>query len=528
MRRWDAWFLCLLVFLSLLLRAWPVLSIDHIWEDAYYYLELARSISHGHYNLLGRFHTKYLPGFPVAVLVGRIITFGSLDWFITGQCVLTVCSASLPVLCYYLAYQISDDRAASRAAAILASLSPFLVAYSGIPFSECYFAFLLAASLLLIGRDPLLAGLLGGLCAVTRHEGWFLLPALLFYHVEFTRHKPYLRFDLSRLRRLAGGVVVFAVIGGFWWALSYLMSGELLSSTYTSEAAKKSIATGHAGLRFLAFSFPVAGHAASLFAIVGLAPAALSRTGRSILVFLVLYLGLHMWWVSVLERYFVVLAPLVCVLAGLGISETAKLAFEYWRSCREDARKRGRLLGAAVPVVALLAGAFHFFGYGPAFIREQSSRSEGYVEAAEYVDRVSRGNAVLAYDYFLLQFHAPQTDVYPSGTLQSSQWETHLPRLYVHEDLRYILWSELYPLDKKKDELGGGSFMVRGEVDTQGVKQNVVLWVMKEKQFRWKCYYPGPDRTALFRDTEWKELRAIVYKLKRIEGKGSPKAQRFD
>ncbi len=505
------WPLALLVALSALLRVWPVLEIDHIWEDAYYYLVLARSLSHGHYDLLGEFHTKYLPGFPLAVVLMRALTFGSLDWFLTGQCVLVVCSSFLPVLCFLLVRRISDETPAAWAAAILASLNPFLVAYSGIPFSECFFAFLLLASLLLFPRAPLLAAFMGGLCALTRHEGWFLLPAFLAFEINIKKEKPFVDFDFSRWKKDVSAIIVFVIAGGFWWALSYIKSGEILSSIYTAEASQKSLATGHSGLDFLAFSFPVAGHFVTLFAVVGLAPAVMSRSGRSMLVFFIFYAGLHMWWVGVLERYFVVLVPLVCVLSGLGISEIVKLA-----GGQEKKYKR-LLYPVSVLLLAFFAGAFHLAGYGPAFVREQSSRSEGYVKAVEYAASVSKGGAVLAYDAPLFQIHAPRTPVIPSGSkaLQSAQWEEYLPELYVKEGLRYILWSRLYPLDKKKSRLGKGHFRVKGRVDRGGTVEEISLNIIEEKKFLWKCYYPGPDRLALFRDTEWIELEAVVYKIER-------------
>ncbi|MFO8056198.1 MAG: hypothetical protein R6V10_02735 [bacterium] len=526
--RSQAALLALLVLFSLLLRLWPVSAIEHIWEDAYYYLELARSLSHGHYNLLGSFHAKYLPGFPLAVLLARIISFGSLSWFLTGQCVLTLCSSLLPVMCFFLVIEVAEDRPAAWAAAILASLNPFLVAYSGIPFSECFYAFLLVASLLLLARRPLLAGLAGGLCALTRHEGWLMLPVFLVYHIEFTKTPPFLKFDLSRRRSLVFGAAAFLLAGGFWWVLSYLKSGELLFSIYTTEAAQKSMETGHAGVDFLKFSFPVGGHIATLFALAGLAPAAGSRSGRAVLFYLFLYAGLHMWWVGVLERYFVVLVPLLCVLAGLGISETVKLASDFMSGLREHAPKKARVVGMAVPLVAVLAGAFHFVGYGPAFIKEQASRSEGYVEAVEYVDSVSQGKALLAYDVFLAGFHAPHTPVIPSGLLPASEWTDKLPELFVKRELRYIVWSPLYPLDKKKSRLGGGFFLVRGKVQIGGHERRLVLAVFPDKRFHWRCYYPGPDRLAWFRNSEWKDLEAVVYKVKRAGSMRSRSWKEFD
>ena len=519
------WLLALLVVFSALLRVWPVLEIDHIWEDAYYYLVLARSLSHGHYDLLGEFHTKYLPGFPLAVVLMRALTFGSLDWFLTGQCVLTVCSSLLPLLCFLLARRISGEGPPAWAAAILASLNPFLVAYSGVPFSECFFAFLILASLLLFPRAPVLAALLGGLCALTRHEGWFLLPAFLAFEINIKKEKPFVDFDFSRWRKDLSAIAVFIIVGGFWWVLAYIKSGEILSSIYTAEASQKALATGHSGLDFPAFSFPVAGHFATLFAMVGLAPAAMNRSGRSVLVFFLFYAGLHMWWVGALERYFVVLAPIVCVLAGLGISETLKLAVGHEK---KNGRRRP-LHAVAVLLLAFFAGAFHLAGYGPAFVREQSSRSEGYVEAVEYVASVSKGGAVMAYDAPLFQIHAPRTPVIPSGSkaLQSARWEEYLPELYVKERLRYIVWSRLYPLDKKKSRLGKGHFQVRGLVDIGGASEELTLNIIEDKKFLWKCYFPGPDRLALFRDTEWVELEAVVYKIE-LAGDNAAFPGRFD
>ena len=69
-----------LLVVAALVRLWPLLSIHTFWEDTYFYVELARAIPDKGYALLDQPHTKYLPGYPLLILVVHTVFFGILDW----------------------------------------------------------------------------------------------------------------------------------------------------------------------------------------------------------------------------------------------------------------------------------------------------------------------------------------------------------------------------------------------------------------------------------------------------------------
>ena len=170
----EWFFIFCLSFFSFLLRLWPLLAISQSWEDAYFYIELARSLARGKYELLGVFHTKYLPGYPLAVLVVHTAGFGLISWFKSAQLVSAVSSALIPGACWLLVREAGESREAALAAALTAALNAHLVTFGGVPFSDALFTLQLLAVLLLLRKRPVLGGLVAGWAAITRFQGVLL------------------------------------------------------------------------------------------------------------------------------------------------------------------------------------------------------------------------------------------------------------------------------------------------------------------------------------------------------------------
>jgi len=477
---------------ALLVRAWPVAAIDSYWEDAYFYIELARSLWSGSWSLAGQFHTKYLPGYPAAIAATRLLTAGTAGWFLSAQLVSALASAAAAALCFLLVRELTGELLAGVAAGLMAGLNSHLVVWGGIPFSESLFAFQVVLAIYLLGRTPLCAGAVVGWAIVTRHEGWFLLIALAAAAVAS-----------SNRRRLAGGAAIAAAIGAGWWILCHLETGSWLYDVYIKESAERGPEMGRSGLGFLLQCFPVAGHLATLLALCGLWPLAKRVRGRPIIAFAAPYLALHAWWMFPVERYMVPMVPLACIAAGCGLHALAGLLIR--------SRGRGAVRRAAVPALGLIAGASHFIGFAPEMVREEAGKVKGYAEAVEWVGENAGDFSVLAYDAFMAGYHGGKA-VIPSGWLSGPGWEEALVRLYAERNLRYVIWSDLYPSDRAKGALGSGERIRIGSPGPGGAETVTLVPVFKRY---WIYRYPRSGWYVPWRRIYEAERKAIVYRLAR-------------
>ncbi len=502
---WAALFL-----LSILPRLWPLLAVDHHWEDAYYYMALAKSLTHGRFELLGSFHAKYLPGFPLAIVLVHSLLLGAADWFKSAQLVSLIASSSVPGLCLALARDITGDWRAGWAAGLAAAFNAALVTYAGVPFGEAFFTFMALLYLVLITRRPLLAGAVGGWAALSRHEGWFLLAAAALVLVASRR-------DKARATRTLLSMVITIVMASAWWAVTYIETGKLLFQTYVGESAERAPQMGRTGVSFLFMSLPVGGHAATLLALIGLPFMVRKKEAWPLLVFFVLYSALHAWWMFNVERYFLPLTPAVMVAAGVGAWLAVSKAFAGRLNNLKDhagvrARPFPRVL-LLVPLLGLLAGLSHFLGFAPGMIREEAERNLGYYKAIKYVGEKKGDFAILAYDVFMVEYHAKK-ETFPSARLPEDDWASYVPRLYLEKGVRYIIWSSLYPVDRRMEELSGFETMAfPGTAEVGGRKESVVIMAAPEKNFPWVYRVTDYNWLSPRRKSREAVMNAMVYRL---------------
>jgi hypothetical protein len=485
-----------LFLLAILIRLWPMLAVQQSWEDAYYYIELARSLSHGRWELLGDFHAKYLPGYPAAVLVMHTMLLGIVDWFKSAQLVSAIASASIPGLCCLLTFDITGDRRAGIAAGLMAAFNSHLVKYGGMPFSEALFTCQVMLALVLARRAPVAGGFIAGWAAVTRHHGWFLVAA---YAVSL------LSGDDRRRRMTAFLIAVSA--GAAWWLLSYYETGQWLYEIYTEESAERAPTMGRMGPGFLLLSFPVAGHLVTLFAIAGLLKVMRERAAWPAMAFFIMICAIQGWWMFRVERYFVPLVPIVCVIAGCGLwwLERALLPAKYismrWR-------------GLVVPGLGLLAGALHFAGFAPAMVHEESIRTSGYLKAIEHVAQKPDDFSVMAYDAFMAGYHDPRHRVIPSALLPADSWGHAIPGFFIEKKLRYIIWSDLYPADREKAELSEFEELVMpGEAKIDGKTKQIKILLVPEKRIFWIYERPARGWLRPWRVELSREAKAHIFRL---------------
>jgi hypothetical protein len=488
--------------LSLALRLWPVLAVRSSFEDAYFYIELARSLSLGRFELMGEFHAKYLPGFPAAILAMHTLLLGQVDWFRCAQLVSATASAAIPGLCWLVARRLSGDVRAAWAAGLIAAFNAQLVVFGGLPWSEAWSAFLFILALVLIPRVPLMAGVIAGLAAITRHEGWFLGLAFAAAMAGGMFERDGKKSSrLTSLAPLLAGAAIMVLIAAGWWLWSWHRSGHWLFETYTQEEAARRAVMTRAGAGFLLLSFPVAGHLATLLGLPGLAMAARRRAGWPMLAFLAAYLGIHAWWLFRVERYFVPMVPIVAVLAGCGAG---------WLADRLGPGRAARWLPVAAGAVA---GLTHFFAFAPAMVHEESVKTVGYYQAIQYLRTRPGQFTVIAYDAFMVGYHSNRP-VVPSATIPPENWVQYVPDLFVNQRARYILWSDIYPTDRDQGELASPEpFWIHGPAIIDGVSQPVTLEATAERVIPWSYQYPRSGWLRPWRSEVSVPSLAIVFRL---------------
>jgi len=488
-RRGETVLLAALFGAALLIRLWPFLAIRQSWEDAYFYIELARSLSGGRWELLGQFHTKYMPGYPMAITAAHTVLFGLAGWFKSAQFVSLISSSLCAPLAYIVGREAGRSRTAGLAAGTIAVFSAHLFVNGGIPFSEALFSCQVMAVLVLVFRYPVLAGLIAGWAAVTRHEGWFLaLPFVVSF------------FSGERKGRVAAGLVIMLVLVSWWWLLCRLQTGAWLYEVYTRESAERAPEMGRPGLNFVYLSLPVAGHLVTALSLVGIPRALKNRTGIALLSFAVPYLLLHMWWMFPVNRYFVPLVAPMCVLAGVGVFKLGS-----WT---------GRATGAntfrTAILLALIAGITHFAGFGPGLVKEEKNRTLGYRLAAEFTGKIKKPVGVLAYDVFLVNLHDGTHPVFPTGPYTEKELISLLFAFYLEQEARLIIWSDLYPADRQKSAFSSGKpFSISGE----SPGRSIVMDISPMRHYEWTYYYPEPGYLRPWYSLKGVKKKALVFGL---------------
>jgi len=490
----------LLFFLtSFSIRLWPFLSIKSSWEDAYYYMELARSLSGAKFELVESFHTKYLPGFPFAILAAKIFSLNFAGYFTSAKLVSLISSSLVPGLCFILTLDITENKRAALAAGSMAMLNGLLTAYGGVPFTESLFAFQSMLALVLLRRSPASSGLVCGWAALTRHEGWFLLLALAIILLEKRNYK-----------KIITGMTIALILAGSWWLFSKHVSGQWLYQIYTQESADRGPEMGRAGFGFLLLCFPTAGIITTLFGLVGVPVMLQSKKGRPLIIYFAAYAGLHAMWMFNVERYFLPMIPVVCIGAGCGLHTIEGVLSSKLKVNFDSSHK----LIILIPLIGLIAGFSHFIGFAPAMVRQESTKTQGYLKAINYVAKKDVRMSVGAYEVFMVTVHDGKRPVVPTGAYSRPQWHHSVVDLYVNEGLRYVIWSDLYPADRDKGKYGmGAAFSIDGEVMTNQGRKKITIHLYPEKKFYWNYDYPEKSYFQLWRKSRKSQVEAIVYSL---------------
>ncbi len=150
------------------------------------------------------------------------------------------------------------------------------------------------------------------LSSLIRYDGFFLLPVFLIY--AYTKRKQLKDIDLNYL--LIGILSIIILLGG-WFLRNWIAFGSPLSSSYTSEIDPFNF-TKYASFLLL---FLKTGYFFSILSIIGgyFIIKENNPKLRPYLIWLIIYLGLHMYWSTRVLRFYVEVLAIFCILAAYGV-----------------------------------------------------------------------------------------------------------------------------------------------------------------------------------------------------------------
>lgn len=295
--------------------------------DSYYYMILGRSLRDSfEYTVRGLLHTKYLPGFPVAMWLVSYIAGGIEN---AAKLIALLCGSMTVVVTYGLARELFDRRVGVLAAVLIA-LQPTYLAWTSQPMTEGIFTFLFAGSVWLVLTGckrgsmfrRLLGAAAGGACFLVRWEGILLFP-LVALILWIYRHEAGLSWwEPVAMLALGGGPI------GAYAIRNLALTGSI--SSYVAEYSDyrpEVISLGVLRTRFVAYAW--SGFSSAFFGVlayISFAWALLRKRWRPLLVmggWFLLYLAMHMFWYYAYERFMAPAMPAVSILIAFLVCDVA-------------------------------------------------------------------------------------------------------------------------------------------------------------------------------------------------------------
>ncbi len=354
----------ILVVMAFFLR-WHYASRTLVYPyDSYYYLVLGRQLYHGFgYSVRGLPHFKFQPFYPLVIAFGTLF-LRNVEF--TGK-MASVLFHSLTVIPIFAIGKRCFSRSAGLLAALFFTLEPISVAESVLPMSEGVYVFLVCVSLYFFlrwfegdGEKYLMwSALFGGLCPVTRWEGFLLL----FIYAPAVFHGLWKKsISMKKMAIFAG---VFLIPSAIWFARNLIVFGNPFRSSYFHEffAHSKGMEMypyWERLRRYLIFSDYDPGRYTSMYYNYGLLVAGyfgfllmgLQKKYRRLLMVFPLWLILlgpfHFLWWFTSTRFLIAAVPALCLGAGL----TFQRLFEATSS---RALPKPFRLAAKISVVAMVA-----------------------------------------------------------------------------------------------------------------------------------------------------------------------------
>ncbi|MFH1150979.1 MAG: glycosyltransferase family 39 protein [Actinomycetota bacterium] len=328
---WPVLFVLAVMLAALLVRRYYVSKHTMYTADSYYFLTLSRSIRDTFtYTVRGVTHTKYLPGYPVAIWLFGYVAGG----LVRSANLISVFGATLVVwVTYGLGSELFESKYVGMVACLLVAFQPTFLKWTVLPMTEGLFTLLFASGLYLLltgckrASPPrrLAGAVLGGLAFSVRWEGILFLPLMVLIVLIYFRG--------SELKAWEPFVMlgVFALPMGIYVTRNLIATGKISHyiGEYREYSTKISFADFKHRLKVYGWNgmsdalFPVGFALGSLWMLVRWKWKAFLVVGG----WFSLFVAMHMFWYYAYERFMAPAAPAVALAIGFLLVDLAVLAY---------------------------------------------------------------------------------------------------------------------------------------------------------------------------------------------------------
>jgi 4-amino-4-deoxy-L-arabinose transferase-like glycosyltransferase len=287
--------------------------------DSYYFLLLARAIRDTFtYTVRGMTHTKYNPGYPIAIWLGGYLT-GGLE---RSANLIAVLGGTFTVLATYGIGRELFNRWAGVVAALIIAFEPTFLKWTSLPMTEGLFTFLFAAGVYLLitgckrASPPrrILGAAAGGMCFLVRWEGILFLPLAVLIVLLYVKGSG-LRYWEPPLMLFLFGLPI-----GIFVVRNLIVTGKVTS--YIGEYRDYSVHVSYQVLKHRFKVYAWNGMSSAVFSVLFYLGAAWCLVRRKWKAFAVLagwfalFVAMHLFWYYAYERFMAPAAPAVALVIG--------------------------------------------------------------------------------------------------------------------------------------------------------------------------------------------------------------------
>ena len=284
-------------------------------QDSHWHLSLAKSFSSGEgYSFEGDEspHGKYPPGLTILMTPFQL-------FFQDIQLAGLIMAGIISLLNIILIYKIGGifNRKTGLLAATFLIFHNLFVFNSVSVMTELPFMFFSLASIYFFingfeNEKLFLFSMISfSLASLIRYDGFLILPVLLVY--TYKRREKLKELDLNYVLL---GILTSSILLGGWFIRNWIVFGSPLASAYTSEVDPINLLNyGKFMLLFLktGYLFPLLVLMGGYFIIKENNP-----KFKPFLIWVIIYLGLHMYWSHRVLRFYVEILGIFCILAAFG------------------------------------------------------------------------------------------------------------------------------------------------------------------------------------------------------------------
>lgn len=343
---WVLLLVAAIMLVAFLVRMHYLAQHTEATADSYYFMILGRSVKDTFtYTVRGIEHTKYLPGYPIAIWLGSYLA-GGIE---RSANLLAVLGGTFTVLATYgMGKELFENKYAGVLAGLVVAFQPTFLKWTVLPMTEGLFTFLFATGIYFAitgskrasPERRALAALCGGLCVLVRWEGVLFLPLMALVLVIYRKGLKLKAWEPAVI------LALFAVPIGVYATRNLIATGRLTS--YVGEFREYGTDVSYEVLKHRVKVYAWQGMSDAIYPalfVVGSVYAAVRRKWRGFLVavgWYALFVGFHLFWYYAYERFMAPAVPAVGLVIGFLFADLAALSLA---ALREDGRIAARLAG---------------------------------------------------------------------------------------------------------------------------------------------------------------------------------------